>query len=148
MAYEPISMDDTKSDSLVVHCSDPRFQDNYRKAIDELGEYYDLLVIPGPSKALAENKPIQDYIQLLYDLHQFKKVHIYDHMGCGMFHDIQDEHEGHEVSLTAAEAKLKELMPGVEVQVHLLGPQNELPIEKKDLSLYNLAPPDPNPPKS
>ncbi len=126
--YSTINMDKKKSEVLVVHCSDPRFQEAYRQIIDDLGEYYDLLVFPGASKAVAENESVIDSIKLLHDLHYFKIVHILDHISCGVFGEVRDEQIAHSDMLKLAADKLASFVPGIKVVPHLLGEKDEIKI--------------------
>ena len=124
--YQPINLRKKKSEVLVVHCSDPRFQTAYRKFIDNLGAYYDLLVIPGASKAVSENPSVMDKIVLLHGLHHFEAVHILDHVQCAAFGEIQDEVKAHLEMMAKATAALEEAIFGIKVNRHLLGDKAEL----------------------
>jgi hypothetical protein len=125
-AYDPIDMHKKKSSALVVHCSDPRFQDAYRRTIDNMGLYYDLLVFPGASKTIADNKLVVDNIALLHSLHGFEQIHILDHTECGAFGQIDDEVTAHSDYMKKATVALGEALPNVEVIGHLLGEKGEL----------------------
>lgn len=126
MSYQPIDMHAKKSQALVVHCSDPRFQDAYRKVTDKLGHYYDLVVFPGASKAIADHSLVLDNIKLLHSLHNFEIVHIMDHVHCGAFGEIKDEIKDHSAYLQKAEEAIKKVLPNVSVSHYLLGENGEL----------------------
>ncbi len=127
--YPKIDLHKKKSDVLVVHCSDPRFQTAYREVINSLGQYYDLLVFPGASKAIVDNGSVLESIRLLYSLHHFKTVHILDHVECGAFGKVDDEIKAHRRNLQAATEILEKTIPGVKVLPHLLGQKQELSVE-------------------
>ncbi len=128
MSYPPIDMHAKKSQALVVHCSDPRFQDAYRKVTDKLGHYYDLLVFPGASKAIADHGLVLDNIYLLHSLHNFEVVHIMDHVHCGAFGEVNDEVADHTEYLNKAEEAIGGLLPTVTVTRHLFGENGEIDI--------------------
>jgi hypothetical protein len=130
MHYRPIDLSRHKSDVLVLHCADPRFQKAYREVIDSLGKYYDLLVMPGASKAVVENPTTIDYIKLLHSLHHFDEVHIMDHIECGAFGKIDDEISSHSEMLKIAENKIKKAVPELGITSHLLGEDQELDLEQ------------------
>ncbi len=124
--YQPIDLRKHKSDILVVHCADPRFQAAYRQVIDGFDKFYDLLVMPGASKAIADNQLVVDNIKLLHSLHHFEAIHILDHIECGAFGKIDDEIVDHSKYLDLATKKLNETLPEVSVTPHLLGENQEL----------------------
>ena len=126
MSYKSIDMHAKKSQALVVHCSDPRFQDAYRKVTDKLGHYYDLLVFPGASKAIADHTLVLDNLTLLHSLHKFEVIHILDHVHCGAFGEVKDEVKDHADYLKKAEQALVSALPGVSVNHHLLAESGEL----------------------
>ena len=125
-----VDMHRKKSQILVVHCSDPRFQKAYRHIIDDLGAYYDLLVVPGASKAIAEDKCTVDNIKLLHNLHHFEAVHILDHVHCGIFGEVTDEMKVHSKMLKAAEDTLRKTIPEIVVEHHLVGEESTLKLPK------------------
>lgn len=124
--YDPVDLSKHKSDILVVHCADPRFQAAYRQIIDGFGKFYDLLVMPGASKAIADNQLVVDNIALLHSLHDFKAIHILDHIECGAFGKIDDEVADHSKYLDLAAQQLKEVLPRVSVTSHLIGDSRDL----------------------
>ncbi len=126
MTYSPVDMHAKNSQALVVHCSDPRFQDAYRKVTDSLGHYYDLLVFPGASKAIAEHDLVIENIKLLHSLHSFESVHIMDHIHCGAFGAVKDEIADHSISFKKAEEVLKSHIPNIKVNYYLLGEAGQL----------------------
>lgn len=128
-SYKSIDLQKKKSDALVIHCADPRFQGAYQEVISGLGEYFDLLVIPGASKAVVDNPSTIDYMKMLHDLHHFEEIHVMDHIECGAFGQIDDEQRDHSACLHAAKEKIEAALPGVRVTAHLLGQKQELPVE-------------------
>lgn len=129
--YKRVSLHKKKSNVLIVHCSDPRFQDAHRSVIDQIKQYYDLLVLPGPSKAIAERPEVIDDIKLLHSLHDFEIIHILDHIQCAAFGKVSDEIIDHSNMVMAAKKKLQAAIPGVDVKGHLLGEDKELELKLK-----------------
>lgn len=124
--YPPIDLGRKKSEILVVHCSDPRFQAAYRRVIDELGAYYDLLVVPGASKATVDKQSVVEKIKMLHSLHHFETVHILDHTHCGAFGRVEDEFKAHQEMIKKAIATLADSLPDLSVRGHLLNEKSEL----------------------
>ncbi len=114
------------SNVLVVHCSDPRFQAAYRTVIDGLDEYYDLLALPGASKAIVDYPNVIEYIKLLISLHGCKTIHVFDHIECGAFGFVEDEKKTHRRMLYDAEAALKKSVSDFRFVPHLLGKSKEI----------------------
>ncbi len=129
--YPVVDLHRKKSEVLIIHCADPRFQDAYRNTIDGLGKYYDLLVAPGASKAVFEDEKVVENIKLLESLHHFEEIHIMDHIECGAFGKIEDEIEAHSKMLSQASQKIKEAMPNLQIVLHLLGEESELPLKPR-----------------
>lgn len=121
-----IDMHKKKADALVVHCSDLRFQSAYRKIIDELGHYYDLLVFPGASKAIASHSLVVENIKLLYEFHKFDEIHIFNHINCGAFGEVEDEIKTHSKSLQDAKRILERELPGKKINLHLVDDRAEI----------------------
>ena len=128
MANFKVDLKKKKSQALVVHCSDPRFQQAHREIIDSHGHYYDLLVFPGASKAIAENELVVDNIVMLHKLHGFKKICIFDHIECGAFGEIDDETAAHQQMINQAKTRLAKALPGIQIEGHLVGDQEALKI--------------------
>lgn len=126
--FKQIDLRMKKSDVLVIHCSDPRFQSAYRELINKLGKYYDLLVVPGASKPVVDNPSTIEDIRALYDLHHFSEVHIFDHVDCGAFGKLSDEIATHSNYLSKAEQEIKKALPQVKIVPHLLGQAQEVKI--------------------
>lgn len=120
MKYKSIDMRAKQSQALVIHCADPRFQSAYRKVIDGLGDYYDLLVVPGASKGILDDPAMIKNIKLLETFHHFKKIYILDHIECGAFGPVADEVEAHHRTLTQTTDKIKQAMPKQKVYGYLL----------------------------
>lgn len=131
MRYPVVDLHKKKSAVLIILCSDPRFQNAYRKATDGLGKYYDLLVLPGASLAVVDDPNLIKNIKLLQDLHHFETVHILDHIDCGAFGPVDDEIQAHSKMLAGAAAKIRKALPEMIVSPHLLGEKGELTLETK-----------------
>ncbi len=86
--------------------------------------FYDLLVIPGASKAVVDNPTVIENIKLLHGL--LDEVQIMDHIECGAFGKVSDEVEDHSKYIHLAENKIKKAIPGIKVASHLLGVSQEL----------------------
>jgi hypothetical protein len=129
VSYNPVNLNKHKSDALVVHCCDPRFVDAYRQAAEQVSEFYDLMAVPGASKAIVDNPTIIGNIEMLHSLHAFTEVHIMDHIECGAFGKIDDEVESHSKYLHLAEKKINKALPSVRVVPHLLGVTQELKLK-------------------
>jgi hypothetical protein len=129
VSYSPVNLNKKKSDSLVVHCCDPRFVDAYRQAADQVSDFYDLMAVPGASKAIVEDPNVINNIKMLHGLHDFSQIHIMDHVECGAFGQIDDEIDAHSKYLYLAEKKIKEELPHVKIVPHLLGAMHELELK-------------------
>jgi carbonic anhydrase len=129
VSYNPVNLKKHKSDALMVHCCDPRFVDAYRQAADQLCDFYDLMAVPGASKAIVDDPNVIKNINMLYGLHNFEEIHIMDHVECGAFGKIDDEVDSHSKYLHLAIQKLAKELPEVKVVPHLLGAREELKIK-------------------
>jgi hypothetical protein len=127
--YSPVNLSQHKSDALVVHCCDPRFQEAYKQAAEQLSEFYDLMAVPGASKAIVDNQTIIGNIEMLHGLHNFTQVHIIDHVECGAFGKIDDEVDSHSKYLHFAIQKITKVLPTVKLVPHLLGAHQELKLK-------------------
>jgi len=130
VSYSPVNLDEHKSDTLIVHCCDPRFQHAYEQAAHQTSAFYDLMSVPGASKAIAENSSVIKNIKMLHRLHNFKEVHIMDHVDCGAFGKVNDEIETHSKYLHLAEKKINKALPTLTVVSHIFGDSKELNVKK------------------
>lgn len=131
ISYMPVDLHKKKSDALVIHCADPRFQKAYRHVIDQLGKYHDLMVAPGASKAVVDDNKFIGNIKLLHSLHHFESVHIMDHIHCGAFGEIEDELKAHSDTLHRAADAISGALENIKVHIHLLGENSELPLSQQ-----------------
>ena len=90
----------TRTDALVVHCSDHRFQAGHYEFLNRvlnLKENYDLLVLPGGAQALS----LLDYLpkfawaswkwfHFLVDAHGLKRIILIAHQDCGWYKSLPD----------------------------------------------------------
>jgi len=129
VSYSPVNLKKHKSDALVVHCCDPRFQEAYKQSAEQVSEFYDLMAVPGASKAIVDDPSTIANIEMLYGLHHFTQVHIMDHIECGAFGKIDDEVESHSKYLHLASRKINKALPNVKVTPHLLGAKAELKLK-------------------
>jgi carbonic anhydrase len=130
VSYSPVNLKKHKSDTLVIHCCDPRFQEAYKQAAQQVSEFYDLMVVPGASKAIVDDPNVIKNIKMLHGLHNFSEVQIMDHVQCGAFGKIDDEVIDHSKYIHLAESKIKKALPLIKVESHLLGAKQELTIVK------------------
>jgi hypothetical protein len=126
VSYNPVNLKQHKSEALVVHCCDPRFQEAYRHVANQKCDFYDVLAVPGASKAIVDDSKTIDSITMLHGLHDFKAVYIMDHIECGAFGKIDDEVEAHSKYIHLAESKIKKALPDILVSSHLLGAKQEI----------------------
>jgi hypothetical protein len=129
VSYNPVNLNQHKSDALVVHCCDPRFQEAYRQAAEQLSDFYDLMAVPGASKAIVDDPSVIKNIKLLHSLHGFTQVHIMDHVECGAFGKIDDEVDSHSKYLHLAVQQINKALPHVKVEPRLLGASKELKLK-------------------
>jgi hypothetical protein len=132
VSYKPVNLDKHKSEAIIVHCCDPRFVEAYRQAAEQISEFYDLMAVPGASKAIVDDPNVIKNIKMLRSLHHFSEVHIMDHVQCGAFGKVDDEIEVHSKYLHLAKAKINKELPELKVVPHMLGAKHEL--ELKSLS--------------
>jgi carbonic anhydrase len=119
-------------DSLVITCSDHRFQESYEDKFRELKiNHYDRIAYPGASKAVASRK-LNDAIIALRQLHSFNTIHVMDHTDCGGFggleaygYDENAEAEAHFKSLKKATEAIGVILPKVIVIEHVIGLHGE-----------------------
>ncbi len=133
VSYNPVNLDKHKSETLVVQCCDPRFVEAYHQAADQVSEFYDLLVVPGASKAIVDDPSVIKDIKMLHKLHNFNEVHIMDHVQCGAFGKIADETKSHSKYLHLAQKKINKSLPSLKVTTHLLGAEQELEVQENTL---------------
>ncbi len=83
-----------RSDTVVVHCSDPRFQEAFQHfAEDELQlKSYDPVIVPGASQLLALHNAVPKfssgllrYLEFLIKEHSLKKAVIIMHEDCAWY---------------------------------------------------------------
>jgi hypothetical protein len=129
VSYSPVNLKRHNSDALVVNCCDPRFQEAYRQAAEQVSEFYDLMAVPGASKAIVEDQNVIKNIKLLHSLHDFTQVHIMDHIECGAFGKIDDEVDSHSKYMHLAIQKINKALPEVKVIPHLFGALEELKLK-------------------
>jgi carbonic anhydrase len=129
VSYNPVNLNKKTSDALIVHCCDPRFVNAYRHAAEQVSDFYDLMAVPGASKAIVDDTNVIKNIQMLHQLHNFQEIHIMDHVECGAFGKIDDEVDSHSKYLHLAEQKIAKELPQVKVVPHLLGAKQELKLK-------------------
>ena len=88
-------LDRAKTEALVIHCSDHRFQAAMREFLDEglgLRANYDSLVVPGGPQCLVEIAALpkfawasRKWARTLIDLHGLKRLILIAHQDCGWY---------------------------------------------------------------
>jgi carbonic anhydrase len=83
---------------LVVHCSDHRFQAGHYEFLNlslNLGENYDLLVLPGGAQALSLLEYLPKFawagwkwFRFLVDAHGLKRIILIAHQDCGWYKSL------------------------------------------------------------
>ncbi len=88
------NLSNKKSTAVVVHCSDPRFQEAFRHFVeDELQlKSYDPVIVPGASQLLALHNAVPKfssgllrYLEFLIKEHGLKKAVIIMHEDCAWY---------------------------------------------------------------
>lgn len=122
------------SDTLVVHCSDPRFQEAFRTfAKEELGlPSYDSLVVPGASQLLTFADSLPKFAQALFRPlkflvkgHSLKRVVVIMHEDCAWYKDfvpkfvhMKGDAKGQQIKdMLATRQMIHEEFPGLEVRM-------------------------------
>ncbi len=126
------------TDVLVVHCSDHRFQAGLHEFLNHnlnLGENYDLLVIPGGPQCLtlAEYLPKFSWagwkwFRFLVDSHELKRMILIAHQDCGWYKDLplhlhssSEPRSRQEEDLRRVRQSLKRDFPDLSVELYYAG---------------------------
>jgi carbonic anhydrase len=90
----------TDADTLVVHCSDHRFQAGFYEFLNlklNLNENYDLLVLPGGPQCLTLVEYLPKFawagwkwFRFLVDAHGLKRIILIAHQDCGWYKSLPD----------------------------------------------------------
>lgn len=125
-----IKLSEANCRALVISCSDFRFVSAQRQARLDLGleNAYDLVARPGGVRQIvlptseAARVTMEEEIALLYDLHDFQRILLMNHMNCGMYQDLassQIEESVHREHLGAAREILAARYPGLAIETYL-----------------------------
>ena len=125
-----IKISEANCRALVISCSDFRFIAAQREARVALGlnNAYDLVARPGGIRALvapaseAANVTMREEIRLLYELHDFERILLMNHVNCGAYRQLvgeEDEAALHRKHLLEAKRILHEEYPGLTVEPYL-----------------------------
>ncbi|MGB4862168.1 MAG: hypothetical protein WBO97_06890 [Tepidiformaceae bacterium] len=125
-----IKLSEANCRALVISCSDFRFVSAQRQARLDLGleNAYDLVARPGGVRQIvlptseAARVTMEEEIALLYDLHDFQRILLMNHMNCGMYQDLsspQVEESVHREHLAAAREILAKRFPGLAIETYL-----------------------------
>lgn len=98
-SYQPASkVNRAHADTLVVHCSDHRFQGGIYEFLNlglNLNENYDLLVIPGGPQCLTLVEYLPKFswaswkwFRFLVDAHELKRMILIAHQDCGWYKEL------------------------------------------------------------
>ena len=92
------ALNEAAPDALVIHCSDPRFQEAFRRFIkDELKiEHYVPVVIPGSVSSIGIQdlqpkyfKTLYQYLKVLTDVNKVPRIIIINHEDCRGYQSIK-----------------------------------------------------------
>jgi len=86
---------ESKADTLVIHCSDHRFQDHFGAFVDALPTEPDVLAIPGGPHVLIAASYIEKFewvgrrwVKFLLDSHNLRRIICVAHEDCGWYKNI------------------------------------------------------------
>jgi len=108
--------------AIVVHCMDFRLQKSINDWLQgnfALGDYDRLSVAGG----IRDLDFVMKQVKLSHNLHEIKKVVLINHEDCGAYGD-EDSPERHAADLRKAAQRIKEEIPGLDVELyylHLIG---------------------------
>lgn len=127
-----------RSDTLVIHCSDSRFQEAFNLFLrEELDlQIYDSLIVPGASQLLTFSNSLPKFfdalarpMQFLIKAHELKRVVLIMHEDCAWYHGFvtkfarlksdMKEHQKHD--MLVAKQIIQNEFPHVEVNMFYAG---------------------------
>jgi hypothetical protein len=133
---------------LVVHCSDHRFQAGIREFLNRglnLGENYDLLIIPGGPQCLTLVEYLPKFawagskwFRFLIENHELKRLILIAHQDCGWYenlpvhlHSSAKPRERQEEDLRRAHRALMRDFPEISVELYYAGwtPEDQVTVE-------------------
>ncbi len=126
------------TDVLVVHCSDHRFQAGFHAFLNQrlnLGENYDLLVLPGGPQCLTLVEYLPKFswagwkwFRFLVEAHHLKRLILIQHQDCGWYkelplhlHASSDPRQRQEEDLRRARQTLARESPELSVELFYAG---------------------------
>lgn len=126
------------TETLVVHCSDHRFQAGIREFLNtglNLDYDYDLLVIPGGPQCLSLIEYLPKFawagrrwLNFLKDAHELKRIILVAHQDCGWYkalpfhlHTSSDPRLRQEEDLRRVEQALMKEFPELRVELYYAG---------------------------
>jgi len=127
-----IPLNESKADTLVIHCSDHRFQEHFNEFISKcLSTKPDVLVIPGGPQVLIAASYIEKFewvgrrwVKFLRDNHNLRRIVCIAHEDCGWYKNITIGNitipilkERQISDLRKIRETLKEMFPKVEVDL-------------------------------
>src|SRR5260221_62035 len=109
---------DHSAESIIITCIDFRLQDHINKSVSEnfTPKTFDRVALGGGVKNLAT---ILGQIDIAVRLHHIKKVILVNHEDCGAY-GTEGTYEKHQLDLTTAKAKVKEIYPELRVETYYL----------------------------
>lgn len=139
-----------KSDSVVLHCSDPRFQDAFRRFVDEELELkaYHSLVIPGASQLLMFSSSLPKFstallrpLKFVIKENSLKRIFVIMHEDCVWYHrfvpnffsivgSVRDQQIR---DMVATKRLLQEEFPGVEARLFYASVTPEQKVEFSEI---------------
>jgi hypothetical protein len=117
--------------TLVIHCSDPRFQPHFQRFLrDSLGlDHYALLAVPGGAHCLTLTEYLPKFswtgwrwVKFVFDIAKASRLILIAHDECRWYQDLRFSHLGsggrdHSVrDLAVAKSALHDRFPGISVE--------------------------------
>jgi hypothetical protein len=110
--------------TLLITCSDFRFKSAERRFAEAAGmaDDYDLIALPGASRALVQSRSaamreaLREEMALLWQVHQYSRVLLLNHVSCRAYDDLatpENELEVHAGHLRQAVGVVEGMFNGV-----------------------------------
>ena len=126
------------ADTLAIHCGDFRFQQAFHEFLTatlQLGESYDLMVLPGGPLSLThqlshgeDTRAARKWVRFFVEMHALKRVVLIQHQDCGWYQTMSAKlrdpatlRQTQEQDLKRAAEVLQESFPDLRVDLYLCG---------------------------
>ncbi len=114
--------------ALIISCIDFRFHTKIRQYAEDNGilDNYDLLAVAGSVKDIDKDEFLIKQIEISYNLHKIKEVHILSHQDCGAyggsskFSSTEEEYETYKRDQDKAEYIILSKFPDLTVYKNIL----------------------------